>query len=278
MIHSVVCIKSFVNNLQGVGDLSSFILCFKAWPRLCFCFLSPMQKICKLKMMTEMSCHKYVSWMWVFWVLLWISHAGKAGVSYQHVTGVQRPTVGHLEGIACRGLVCCSEPANPGSVLSMPRAGQNRESVALHQSSSHAASSLFLDGWECSWTSNVSSFLASWHRTFICHRSGPQRPGRNCCPGCQGCPAKVAESLRCFNSCSFMLFQRMAPCISVLNAVFLSASQCFPVLNLILIHHSFGVEGRPLPLQPQSLHRVSVDLQRNGNFVLSTSQLLLSSW
>lgn len=61
----------------------------------------------------------------------------------------------------------------------------------------------------------------------------------------QRMPCKAAQNLSCFNRCCFMFCQRMAPFISVLNAVFLSVSKCFPVLTLIPICHSFGMMGCP---------------------------------
>lgn len=63
--------------------------------------------------------------------------------------------------------------------------------------------------------------------------------------GQQRMPCKAAQNLSCFNRCCFMFCQRMAPFISVMNAVFHSVSKCFPVLNLILIYHSFWRVGCP---------------------------------
>lgn len=63
--------------------------------------------------------------------------------------------------------------------------------------------------------------------------------------GQQRMPCKAAQNLSCFNRCCFMFCQRMAPFISVMNAVFLSVSKCFPVLTLILIYHSFRMMGCP---------------------------------
>lgn len=90
-LQPVVCTKSFVKNLQVIGDLSYLVLWFKAWSRLCFCFPYLMLQNDMLKILTEMSCcYKYVSWMGVFWaMLLWIFQMETADVSHQHSNGVQ---------------------------------------------------------------------------------------------------------------------------------------------------------------------------------------------
>lgn len=204
--------------------------------------------------------------MGVFWaMLLWIFHTEKkkrkANVSLQNVNGVQSQreraegplwytwsrlhTWGWSSPQSQKALVMCCALCDRG--------GQNCKLITQrYQSSSLNALdsllSVFLDGWESSsctskcegffphclaWGLNLSSFYVL------------KGLGEAAILGQQRMPCKAAQNLSCFNRCCFMFCQRMAPFISVMNAVFLSVSKCFSVLNLILIYHSFWLIGCP---------------------------------
>lgn len=152
------------------------------------------------------------------------------------------------------GFICCSKPKAlvMGSAL-CDRAGQNWKLITrCYQSSSLNAFdsllSVFLDGWESSSCTSKCDFffscclaqnlnLSSFHVLKGLREAAIL--------GQQRMPCKAAQNLSCFNRCCFMFCQRMAPFISVMNAAFLSVSKCFPVLNLILIYHSFWLIGCP---------------------------------
>lgn len=213
--------------------------------------------------MTEVSCcYKYVNWTGVFWaMLLWIFHVGKKKLMYHTRMSLESrakekgrsahsgtPGAYYTQGLG--------RSSKPEAAVMCPaqcaRAGHNCELITqCYQGSSlnglDSLLSVFLDGWESSSCTSKCEFFSYCLAQDLNLSSFHVLKGLREAAifGQQRTPCKAAQNLSCFNRCCFMFCQRMAPFISVMNALFLSVSKCFPVLNLILIYHSFWLIGCP---------------------------------